>query len=92
MSNCPEAPTTLYITADDTFSVYLNKAAIATGNDWTAKWTFTIKPQCGINNFTVIANDVGGGGAGLIYAIVQNQDNCYKCGALAFYNPANCKC
>ena len=91
MSTCPGAPTTLYITADDTFTAYLNDVPIGSGNDWRRAFSFVIKPKCGINTFKVITHDISGR-YGLIFAIVQNQSNCYQCGPLAFYNTNYCKC
>lgn len=58
MSTCPDAPTTLYIRADDTYTAYLNGVPIISGGNSLVNNNFTIYPQCGWNNFTAVATDL----------------------------------
>ena len=89
-TNCPMAIATLTIFADDYFTVYLNGISIFSGNN---KQTYTIKInlECGLNNLTTIVTNLGGSG-GYLFAITQNQTDCYQCGYLSHYEFMSCQC
>jgi hypothetical protein len=90
-----QSPATLIITADNIFYASLNGGSAYTGNDWTKKYQFTLsKLTCGINIliFTVINKDPKTPAA-LIFAVIQDQTNCYGCKSLlSYYNLNTCRC
>jgi hypothetical protein len=72
----------------------VNKCANLTGNDWYTIYRFTIKVKCGVNVIQItVGNKLTGSPAALIFAVIQNQSECYTCkGSSSFYNKNTCKC
>ena len=79
-SDCPKELANLQITADNTFTVYLNGVKVGQGDTWTTKYSFELGLKCGQNNLTIVAINRGEGSpASLIFSITQNQKSCYAC-------------
>ncbi|HOX06695.1 MAG TPA: prepilin-type N-terminal cleavage/methylation domain-containing protein [Planctomycetota bacterium] len=53
-------PHTLYMTADNTFEVYLNGALVGSGTNWQSMQTYPLAPQSGTNVIAVRATNAGG--------------------------------
>lgn len=49
-----QAPATLVITGDNSFTAYVNGIKIGTGDNWDIKYTFPIDLKCGLNNLTAV--------------------------------------
>lgn len=95
LADCPQTAATLSITADDTFTAYLNGVLVGTGNNWPTIYTFNVSVKCGFNNLTVIAiNSVPQTPAALIFSVAQDQSNCYSCSnsVYTYYNREACQC
>lgn len=93
-SSCP-AQAQLNITADDTFTVYLNTKPILRGNNWRNIYTVTLDLTCGNHNLTfAVTQGYSQFGPGIIYQLSQDQTQCYRCGLNGIwdYNTCSCRC
>jgi len=93
-SDCYQEPAILSITAQSTFSAYLNGVLVATGSYPTIS-SISISLTCGQNNLTVVATVTAAATpAALIFSITQDQTNCYICNGNpgAYYNHTTCSC
>lgn len=94
-SDCPQATAVLRITAESSFTVYLNSVLIGSGNNWAQVYLFKVNLICGKNHLEVLVNNKDRNcHPGLIFAVVQDQSECYNCkeNPSAFYNPDTCSC
>lgn len=95
-SDCSgDIPGQLIVTADDNFTAHLNGGVVGSGQAWNQKFTFGIKLNCGLNNLTItVINLVTSSPAALIFAVVQDKTNCYKCfkNSLGYFNRNTCNC
>ncbi|MEP7125925.1 MAG: putative metal-binding motif-containing protein, partial [Byssovorax sp.] len=65
---------TLTITADNSFTVYVNGAVVGTGNNYPTAYTFTIAVNPGVTN-VIAVSAVNGGGPGGLIADIRNTDS-----------------
>lgn len=93
--DCSKVAATLIITADDSFSVSLNGGTPYTGCDWQRIYKFNLDClKCGVNTLTIKVTNTGKNSpAAVIFAVVQDQTNCYNCSSpLSYYNKKTCQC
>ena len=94
---------TVYATADNNFTITINGNQVLTGSNWQTVYSATFTPVCGnyihysgVNTFSIKAYNYGVGSptnpAGILYAIVQNNDSCYSCPLGQTWNTKTCAC
>ncbi len=84
---------TLILTADDVFIAYINGRPIATGQNWLKSFTYKINLTCGVNNLTIVVINYNADSPGaLIFKVVQDTTESYKCYPAAYYNYGKCNC
>lgn len=73
-SDCPQAIAVLRITAESSFTVYLNSELIGSGNNWAQVYLIKVNLICGRNHLEVVVNNKDRNcRPGLIFAVVQDQ-------------------
>jgi hypothetical protein len=81
----------LSITADVSFTAYLDGVKIGNGSKYTQLYKYPLKITCGNHNLTiwVYSSTVT---SAVTFAIYQDQSNCYNCILTGYWNEYTCAC
>jgi hypothetical protein len=90
--NC-NGPITLNITADQSFTAYLDGEIVVQGDNYVRVYSVPLNVKCGGHNLTVtVVKGSSAFGPGVIFAVFQDQSGCFNCNLNGEWNDQTCSC